>query len=93
MRDDREEEVGVFLDEIVEAPVLIDAGLKDAACLIVLLGAEGFVSRIGEEKAELLLEVLANARGCGDELPSEPIGASRSHVRVEQHRERGRVPT
>src|SRR6266852_668227 len=57
VRDDAQEYVGISLDPVVEAPVLVHARLVDAARLVHLLGAQRLVTRVAEKIRELLPEV------------------------------------
>jgi hypothetical protein len=93
MGNDREQDVRVAIDDVIEASALVDTGLEDAARLVELLRAQRPVPRVLQEKAELLLKVLLDPYRRGVELLSEPVGSSRLHVRAGEHRGRERVLT
>jgi hypothetical protein len=62
-------QVGVTGNNEVEAPVAIDAGLPNVACLIVFLGAERRVAQIVDEESGLFVERLSNG-GCSVDVVS-----------------------
>ena len=57
IRDDGEEEVGLSVDLEVEPIPVIHPRLPDIVRLILLLGPKRWMSKIGEQKAQLLVEL------------------------------------
>src|SRR6266852_1138970 len=82
VRDDAQEYVGISLDPVVEAPVLVHARLVDAARLVHLLRAQRLVTRVAEKIRELLPEVFLDPRRSGVVALEEAVSCVGVHVRV-----------
>lgn len=56
MRDNRQEEIGLAVDLEVEPVPVIHSRLPNVVRLVVLLGSKRRKSKIGKQKAQLLVE-------------------------------------
>lgn len=68
MGSDVHEVVNVALDEKVEAPILVDAGLPQVLALVVLPGVQGRVVQVLEQKIKLLIASFLNDLGAALKL-------------------------
>lgn len=62
MRDNRQEVIGLAVDLEVEPVPVIHFRLQNVARLVVLLGSKRWMSKIGKQKAQLLVRTWLDAR-------------------------------